>query len=41
MGSEVEMGKKKDIIYVGKEIDTPVGPVWVALSEAGLKPPTR
>jgi len=30
------MGKKKDIIYVGKEIDTPVGPVWVALSEAGL-----
>lgn len=30
------MRKKKDIIYVGKETDTPVGPIWVAVSEHGL-----
>lgn len=30
------MSKNNDIIYVGKESETPVGPVWVALSEQGL-----
>ena len=30
------MGKEREIIYVGKESDTPVGPVWVALSQHGL-----
>jgi methylated-DNA-[protein]-cysteine S-methyltransferase len=30
------MGEVQDIIYVGKETDTPVGPIWVALSERGL-----
>ena len=30
------MSKNNDIIYVGKESDTPVGPVWVTLSERGL-----
>jgi methylated-DNA-[protein]-cysteine S-methyltransferase len=30
------MSKKRGIIYVGKEADTPIGPVWVALSENGL-----
>ena len=30
------MRKKKDIVYVGKETDTPVGPIWVAVSEHGL-----
>ena len=30
------MSKNYDIIFVGKETDTPVGPVWVALSERGL-----
>jgi len=35
-GNEVDMSKNDDIIYVGKESETPVGPVWVALSERGL-----
>ena len=30
------MSKNNDIIYVGKEPETPIGPVWVALSERGL-----
>jgi methylated-DNA-[protein]-cysteine S-methyltransferase len=30
------MSKNNDIIYVGKEYETPIGPVWVALSERGL-----
>jgi methylated-DNA-[protein]-cysteine S-methyltransferase len=30
------MNKKRGIVYVGKETDTPIGPVWVALSEGGL-----
>ena len=30
------MSKKRGTIYVGKEADTPIGPVWVALSEDGL-----
>jgi len=30
------MGEKRDIIYVGKETDTPVGSIWVAISEQGL-----
>ena len=30
------MDKVEDIIYVGKETDTPVGPIWVALSGRGL-----
>ena len=30
------MARKRDIVYVGKETDTPVGPVWVAISEQGL-----
>jgi methylated-DNA-[protein]-cysteine S-methyltransferase len=30
------MARKRDIVYVGKETNTPVGPVWVAISETGL-----
>jgi methylated-DNA-[protein]-cysteine S-methyltransferase len=30
------MGEVRDIIYIGKETDTPVGPIWVVLSERGL-----
>jgi len=30
------MARKRDIVYVGKETDTPVGPVWVAISDQGL-----
>ena len=30
------MEKMTEIIYVGKDHDTPVGPVWVAVSEQGL-----
>lgn len=30
------MKNKRGIIYVGKDTDTPLGPVWVALSEYGL-----
>jgi methylated-DNA-[protein]-cysteine S-methyltransferase len=30
------MGEAQKIIFVGKETDTPVGPIWVALSERGL-----
>ena len=30
------MGEKRDNIYVGKETDTPVGSIWVAVSEQGL-----
>ena len=30
------MGEKLDYIYVGKETDTPIGSIWVAVSEQGL-----
>ena len=30
------MGEKWNIIYVGKETDTPIGSIWVAVSEQGL-----
>ncbi len=30
------MGATRDTVYVGKETDTPLGPVWVALSDDGL-----
>ncbi len=30
------MAEKREIIYVGKETDTPAGPIWVAISDQGL-----
>lgn len=30
------MVEERDVVYVGKEADTPLGPVWVAISKAGL-----
>ena len=30
------MGEKRDTVYVGKSTDTPLGPIWVAISELGL-----
>jgi methylated-DNA-[protein]-cysteine S-methyltransferase len=30
------MGEKRETVYVGKSTDTPLGPIWVAISERGL-----
>jgi methylated-DNA-[protein]-cysteine S-methyltransferase len=30
------MAEARNTVYVGKETDTPLGPVWVAVSERGL-----
>ena len=30
------MGEKRETVYVGKSNDTPLGPIWVAISERGL-----